>query len=437
MKKKHTFVDLCVIGFALFSMFFGAGNVIFPPYLGMAAGTKWLPGFIGYYFADIILALMTLFAMLRKDGMEGIVSPIGNIPSKVLWTLDVLCIGPLVAVPRTAATTYEMSVQPICQILPDDPHNLRYAIICSVVFFLITWLLTIRESAVVDIIGKILTPALVIGLLILIIKGIISPLGPISPNQMVDDIVASGVKSGYQTMDVMTTVLVGTMILSSSEQKGYTTLSAKNKIVTGAGTVAGVLLLIVYCGLTYLGATVSTMYDLTVSRSALVSSIVYSLMGRAGTILFGVVVALACLTTAVGLMSTSARFFNKLFHEKISYPVMLTFLCVFCAVVANVGIEQLVAFASPILDLVYPPTLVLVFLAFFKNVPHLAHRLGVICSVLISAVNLYFTTTGGEVPFHLPLANLGFDWLIPTVVCVVIGIIIGRSRENKKAAPAA
>lgn len=432
MKKKNAILDICVIGFALFSMFFGAGNVIFPPYLGMAAGTQWLIGFVCYYIADIGLALLTLFAMLRHSGSEGIVEPLGKIPSTILMTVIVLCIGPMLAIPRTAATTYEMSVQPIIQSFTDG----NFAIVCSIVFFLITFLLTVRQSAVVDIIGKFLTPALVIGLLILIIKGIISPLGPLSPNQQVDSVSAMGIQSGYQTMDVLATMLFGVMILNSAEEKGYTTLKEKNKVSIGAGAVAGALLLIVYCGLAYLGGTVSTMYDTSIPRATLVSNIVYALMGKAGTIIFGIVVALACLTTAIGLISTCAEFFTKLFNGKISYPILVTILCVFSAVVSNVGLDKLVAIAAPLLDLVYPPTLVLVALSFFKNIPNLAHRLGAIAALAVSGVGAVCSVAGLEIPAFiksLPLGEMGFAWLVPAVIFAVIGLVIGRALDSKKA----
>ena len=155
---KHTSVkDIFVIGFALFSMFFGAGNVIFPPYLGLESGSQWFFGFLCYFIADIGLALLALFAIMRCGSTEAIVKRIGKIPSVLLMTAIVLCIGPMLAIPRTAASTFEMSVQ---LMIPDFSAPLF-----SVVFFAVIFLLSIRESAVVDIVGKILTPLLLLGLL--------------------------------------------------------------------------------------------------------------------------------------------------------------------------------------------------------------------------------------------------------------------------------
>ena len=154
---KKPLKDSFIIGFALFSMFFGAGNVIFPPYLGLESGPHWLLGFISYYIADIGLALLAMFAILRQGSPEKVTSRIGKVPSVLLMCAIVLCIGPMLAIPRTAATTFETSVTPLVSGVSP--------VLFSVLFFLLILLLCVRERAVVDIVGKILTPALLIGLL--------------------------------------------------------------------------------------------------------------------------------------------------------------------------------------------------------------------------------------------------------------------------------
>ena len=168
---KKPLKDSFIIGFALFSMFFGAGNVIFPPYLGLESGPHWLLGFISYYIADIGLALLAMFAILRQGSPEKVTSRIGKVPSVLLMCAIVLCIGPMLAIPRTAATTFETSVTPLVSGVSP--------VLFSVLFFLLILLLCVRERAVVDIVGKILTPALLIGLLILIVVGVVSPIGPV------------------------------------------------------------------------------------------------------------------------------------------------------------------------------------------------------------------------------------------------------------------
>ena len=170
----------------------------------------------------------------------------------LLSTLVVLCVGPMLAIPRTAATTFEMGVSPIFPGV--NP------LVASIAFFVLIWVLCVKEASVVDIVGKFLTPALFIGLMIVIIKGIIDPLGPIAAEPKVSNIISSGIISGYQTMDVLAALIFGVIIVKTVKEKGYTEIKAKNAVIGGAGLVAGAGLLIVYFGLAHLGAPASTMY---------------------------------------------------------------------------------------------------------------------------------------------------------------------------------
>lgn len=419
--KKHL-RDMLVIGFALFSMFFGAGNVIFPPYLGLSSGPEWLVGFLSYFLADIGLAMLAMFAILRQGSPEGITSPLGRIPSTVLMCMIVLCIGPMLAIPRTAATTYETSLSPLVSGVSP--------VLFSALFFLLILLLCVRETAVVDIVGKILTPALLIGLLVLIVIGVANPIGPVGTQPLVDNVSATGIEAGYQTMDVLAAIVFGYVILKSAREKGHKEPSAQLRVVSGASAVAGVGLLVVYLGLTYLGATTARFFDLTVNRTYLVLSIVRNLMGTWGILLFSIVVALACVTTAVGLVSASADFFSGLSRGRISYPAAVCAICVFSAVVSNFGLNEIIAIASPILSVVYPPTLVLIVLALFG--PRIRQewvvRLSALGALAVSLLDVLRTYTAVEIPLldALPFASLGFGWLLPAAVCGAAGMLISH-----------
>ena len=212
-------------------MFFGAGIVISPRYLGFGAGTQWVNGFLFYFIADIGLALFALFTLLKVGGSENITGRIGSVASNILMSAIILCIGPMVAIPRTAATTFEMSVAPL--ISGVSP------VIFSVAFFIVVLLLSIRQSAVIDVVGKVLTPALLIGLLVLIIKGIISPLGSIvNPHVDSSFVIVNGIKSGYQTMDVLAALAFGIIILKSAQEKGYSDARESSKMIRAAAVIA-------------------------------------------------------------------------------------------------------------------------------------------------------------------------------------------------------
>ena len=403
-KKSNTARDVIVIGFALFSMFFGAGNVVFPPYLGLEAGPQWLTGFATYFVADIGLALLGMFALLRVGSSEAVLHRVGRVPAEILMCAIILCIGPMVAIPRTSASTYEMAIAPnISGVSP---------VVFSVIFFALILALCIKESAVVDIVGKILTPLLLVGLFAIIIKGVVKPLGDIAA------------------------LPFGIIVLQSAASKGYSGKKSTLRIVGGSALLAGVLLLAVYMGLAYLGATVSTQYTgAEIGRAQLTMAIVEGLMGKVGMVIFGVVVGLACVTTAVALTSSAAAYFAELCRGKVPYKAFVIVICVFSAVVSNLGLDRIVAVASPVLDVVYPPTLVLIFIALIiPNAHNRVSRCAVI-GALVTSVLCTLHTYGVSMAFveRLPLYSLGLAWVVPAVVLGLLAALPGlftRSRSR-------
>ena len=432
MNRKKLVTDSIVVGFALFAMFFGAGNVVFPPYIGMHAGEQWANGFLFYFIADIGLALVAMFAILHAGGADNITGRIGHVASKVLMCAVILCIGPMVAIPRTAATTLEMSVTPF--------FSGMSPVVFSIIFFAVILLLSIKQSAVIDIVGKILTPALLIGLLILIVKGFVSPIGDIVDTGVsASEITVNGIKSGYQTMDVLAAMAFGIIILSSADEKGYTDSKSAAKMIGIAAALSGVLLMIVYFGLTYLGATASTVFPTDISRANLVIGIVELLLGKAGLIIFAIVIALACITTAVALVSSAASFFAKLANDKISYSVFVVVICVSSAVISNLGLDMIIAIATPVLDIVYPPMLVLILLSWFGDKLHKSVYVSSVAGSLIASVLATASLYGMNVPVidSLPLASLGLGWLTPAAVFGLVAYLVSKVKfQNAQTANA-
>ena len=421
MNRKKLVTDSIVVGFALFAMFFGAGNVVFPPYLGMHAGEQWANGFLFYFIADIGLALVAMFAILHAGGADNITGRIGHVASKVLMCAVILCIGPMVAIPRTAATTLEMSVTPF--------FSGMSPVVFSIIFFAVILLLSIKQSAVIDIVGKILTPALLIGLLVLIVKGFVSPIGDIVDTGVsASEVTVNGIKSGYQTMDVLAAMAFGIIILSSADEKGYTDSKSAAKMIGIAAALSGVLLMIVYFGLTYLGATASTVFPTDISRANLLIGIVELLLGKAGLIIFAIVIALACITTAVALVSSAASFFAKLANDKISYSVFVVVICVSSAVISNLGLDMIIAIATPVLDIVYPPMLVLILLSWFGDKLHKSVYVSSVAGSLIASVLATASLYGMNVPVidSLPLASLGLGWLTPAAVFGLVAYLVSK-----------
>lgn len=417
-QKKTMIRDMVVTGFALFSMYFGAGNVVFPPFLGMESGSQWVTGFITYFISDIGLALLGMFALLRVGSSEAVLQRIGRVPAEILMSAMILCVGPMLAIPRTSATTYEMAIQPN---LPGIS-----SVVFSILFFGLILGLCIRQSAVVDIVGKILTPLLLLGLLVIIGKGILTPLGEVAAVPQIDGVAVTGIKAGYQTMDALASLPFGIIVLQSVMDKGHRERKDVLRVVSGSSLLAGVLLLAVYMGLAYLGATVSTMYTAEIGRAQLIMTIVESLMGRVGMVIFGVVVGLACVTTAVALTSSAAAYFSEVCRSKVSYKAFVIIICVFSAVVSNLGLDRIVSIASPVLDIVYPPLLVLIFISLLY--PQLNDRAskGATIGALLSSVLCTLNTQFGLIPAieDLPLYSLGLPWIFPALLLGAAALLL-------------
>ena len=421
--------DVVILGFALFAMFFGAGNLIFPPFLGVISGANWLTGFGGFILSDVGLALLAIIAAAKCNGqVDKILSRSGKKLGLILGSAIMICLGPLLAIPRTSATTFEMGISPLF-----DGFS---PILFSIIFFAMTFILTIKPSKVVDIIGQFLTPALLIALGVLIVKGIVSPLGEMSLTAMSENLFAEGIKQGYQTMDALGAVALSAVIISSLANKGYKNENQKVKLTLKAGIVAAIGLILVYGGLTYLGATVSTIYGQDVSQTSLIVEITASLLGNPGKIILAIIVMLACLTTAIGLTSATAQFFEKITNGKLKYELIVTVVCIFSAIVSNFGVSTIIKFSGPILDIIYTAMVVLVIMTLFGNKikNNNAFKGATYTALLVSIITVLNSMGLINIPFinKLPLSSLGFNWILPVLIGAVIGNFIPSFNNNEE-----
>ena len=412
--------DIMVVGFALFAMFFGAGNLIFPPFLGLVSGSSWLTGFAGFVLADVGLALLAILAAARCNGeVSKVLSRSGKNLSVILGCAIMICLGPLLAIPRTAATTFEMGIMPLF-----EGFN---PVIFSIIFFILTLMLTIKPSKVVDIIGSFLTPTLLIALAILIISGILNPLGEISTTPMIENVFVEGINQGYQTMDTLGAVALSTVVIATISNKGYKDDKLKVKLTLQSGIVASIALCLVYGGLAYLGATVSTKYGADIVQTSLIVNITSMLLGQPGKIILAVIVGLACLTTSIGLTSATGQYFTKLTNGKLRYEIVVTVVCIFSAIVSNFGVSTIIQFSAPILSLIYPATVTLIVLTLCgnkinnDNVFKFATYAALIVSMLTVANDFNIS-----IPFllKLPFASFGFNWIVPVTIAGFIGNFI-------------
>ncbi len=443
MEVKKSFQQVIVLGFALFAMFFGAGNLILPPALGVICGKSWFSGFLMYILADAGLSVIALIAFVKARG--GFVASVSRqLTPKTAFVLNfvnALCIGPLIAVPRTAATTFDIGVKPL---LTNPAPWMSW--VFGLVYFGVVTLLCLRPGKVVDIIGKILSPLMLAALLVLIAIGVIHPLGSAVDAAPISEALSYGLQSGYQTMDMLGVFLLGVIALLSVQESGITDTRKQMRMVALGGVVAGLGLFIVYGGLSYLGATVSgsaAMQTLAqTDRPALLITITHHLVGQYGRLLLGLIVTAACLTTAIGLTSACAKSLEEITTGKLRYQPTMIAVIVISYLLSNFGTEMILSIAAPILNVIFPIFIMLVALSFFPERIR-EHTYAAPLSALLALIITVLTELSGlfpSLPLHvdrLPLASFGLGWLIPALAAAGIGGVIGmffprKQKELKK-----
>ncbi len=417
--------DILAVGLTMFAIFFGAGNLIFPPYLGRITGSEWFLGFFFFFIVDVGVSMLAIFATIRSRdlSMTGVPSRLGKKAATIVAIIIATCLAPCLAVPRTAATTFEMGW---AQMFPS-----LSIWVFSFIFFAVVCFLTIRPSKVVDIVGNYLTPILVLCILILLILGIVDPIGPIALTSQVETI-KEGIINGYQTMDPLGIGLVIVAIMGAITEKGYTTQEMQASLLTKAAIIAGVLLFIIYGGLSYLGATVSSGGFEDYNQAALVVALTQELMGTWGVVMLSVIVLFACLTTAIGLTSGFAGTLEKLTGGKCKYKVTVIVMSIFSFVVSNAGISTIISVAAPILSVVFPCFITMTVLMFFgkyiknDNVIRFATAFAFVISLseVLTSLGIPLTYTR-----MLPLAQYQCAWIVPAIVGGIIGYFIPSKTE--------
>lgn len=412
-------------------MFFGAGNLLLPPFIGIQVGNHLWITILAFGLTGILLPFLGILSVVNAgDKFEDLGAKIHPLLSPVLGTIIMICIGPLIAIPRTAATTYEVGV------LPSFPGS--NPIWTSIIFFIVTWLLIIRPTRVVDIIGNILTPILLVLLMSLILIGILSPVDSISESSLrTGEAFRLGFIEGYQTLDALVSVIFAGIIIAAAKVKGYQNTKSKMQVVISAGALSSIFLLMIYGGLIYLGAT-SAVPDPAIKRSELLIHIAQSILGPYGTIAIALSIALACLTTAVALVAAFGNFFSSLSKGKLGYKPIVTACCIASCLLSITGVDNIIAFAYPILSFVYPIAITLIlYTVFFGRI--VKNRTPYIYALLASTVIglLYLFKHFGllsesnlDILNHIPLFEYELGWVIPSAICFFASWAINGSAEK-------
>ena len=413
MKNK----DVFIFGLAIFAMFFGAGNLIFPPEIGMVSGEEWLKAATGFFMTGIALPVCGLLAFSQAGDTDKFAAKVSDKFNTVYFMLLIIAIGPMLGIPRTGATVYEMGVVPnFGQINP---------LAVSTIYFFIVLLLVIRPNKLIDTIGKYLTPIILAILAAIIVKGVVFGIGTPGEKLIDESAFSYGFLGGYQTMDAITSVLLGTIVIKGLKESGYMDRNIQRSMIMRSGLVAGVGMALVYGGLLYLGSMVNGS-GAALSRSALTMHLAVATLGSFGKVALGLCVTIACLTTSIALVAITSDFFSREF--KLSYRLTAIVICIFSAVLAATGVGFIVKIAVPILTLLYPVTIVLITLNIFRVGESIIFKSVVGVTLLFSLfeiLNKYSNLPGLEKLFKsIPLSSYGFAWLLPAIVTGLLTKII-------------
>ncbi len=424
--------ETIAIGFMMFALFLGAGNLIFPPALGQEAGTSVLPATIGFLVTGVGLPILAIIAIAKSGGDLQKVSERVSPLFAIIFSLAVyLAIGPLFGIPRTGSVAYEIGALPY---LPDGASALSLFIF-TLIFFSVSYWLSLNPSKLVGRIGKVLTPILVILLGVLAVTGIVSPLGsPEAPTGGYEQFAFfKGFQEGYFTMDAIAALVFGIVVITRMKERGITSTEEMTKKSIQVGLIAGIGLILVYLSLAFLGSTSVSTIGYQENGGAILTGIADELLGIAGLLMLSFVITIACITTSVGLISAFGEYVKRVM-PRIPYPLTTGIIALFSLLMANMGLTQLIQFSLPMLVMIYPVAIVLIVLTIFKD--FLKENSGVFKGAVIGAAiisipdGLSHTETLGPVLsdflLALPLGEMGVSWVIPAIIGGVIGYIITR-----------
>lgn len=429
MDKKLSVGQMMAVSMMLFAMFFGAGNMIFPPMIGYLAGGNYVLGIIGFMVTDAGLSILGIaaivFAGTHLNDLGNLVGPKFSI---FLGLTIYFLIGPLFALPRTGTVSYEIAAIPFL----GDHAGFASSVVFTLLFFVVTYILSINPSKVVDIVGKVLTPVLLLSIAVIFILSVVKPMGEVAgpTGDYATMPFFKGLVEGYLALDGLAALAFAIVVITAIKDMGVNSSQGIVKYTIFCGLFAGIGLGVVYLALGFVGAQVSGEEGFA-NGGAILASIVNRQMGTFGNAVLGLAVLLACLTTAIGLSTSFSGYIHDL-KPNWSYRSILTVVVVFSFAVSNIGLSQMIKITLPALVMVYPPIVTLTLLSFAKKfigknresyvlAMLFALIIGIFDGLKTAAVDL--GSVGEFLSSYIPFYDLGIGWVVPAIVGAAIGLL--------------
>lgn len=452
-----SFKHYLIIGSMLFGMFFGAGNLIFPIHLGQLAGAHWLTAGVGFLLTGTLLPLLGIIAIsvTRSSGIYELARPIGKRYATIFMVLTCATLGPLFATPRTATTPFQIGIASHVS----ASQAPLFLLIYSLIFFAITYWASRKPTKIIDTIGKLLNPAFLILLAIIFGIAFTHPLGSAHATATTaayqSDAFLNGFLQGYNTMDALAALLFGIAVVTTIRSLGQHDANDIAKTAAKSSLLSITLEAAIYLGLIWLGATSLTHFKISTDGGIAFSQIANAFMGVPGAIILAIMATLTCLTTSVGLASSFSEALHAKF-PKISYLAWNRLACGASFLIANIGLDAIIAWSTPMLMFLYPLAITLIILSIasplFQKDP-IVYRWTTALTLIpaafdaLGAAPAVITRQGWAqwlLAFdakYLPMAKLGMDWVVPALIGLMIGLswyairrfILGRQLKGDQA----
>ncbi|MAU71040.1 MAG: branched-chain amino acid transport system II carrier protein [Pseudozobellia sp.] len=416
--KLHTAKETLVTAFALFSLFFGAGNLILPPLLGFTSGHLWWLVSLGFCLSAVLVPILGIMAHAK---LQGTIFDFGKKVStgfSLVYSFLIYAISISLPSPRTASVTHEMAIEPFF----DVPSWLT-----GTVYFSLVFLFVVNRSKLLNVLGKILTPTIIIILLLIIGISLFSTDQPVGPITLSSPF-ANGILEGYQTFDAIGAVVVGgVIIISVNLKKKEASYQEKKTLIRRAGILAGSALLLLYAGLIYTGALVQADFDTEITRTALLNGISHLTLGRNGQVFLSILVSLACFTTAVGIVTGTSDYIQSRFkNSKKAYLITAIAGCLLGVLIGQFNVAYIIAVALPALMFIYPITIVLILLnAIPERWASPKVFRAVVTTTIIFSIPDFIGSLGWGASISalqeiIPLSRYSMGWILPAMIVFVL-----------------
>ena len=426
-----------VVSFMLFSLFFGAGNLIFPPFLGHQAGQNTWIAILGFLITAVVLPVLGVVIVAKFDGLDKLAGKVNKTFAVIFTVTILLAIGPGLGIPRAASVPFEMAIAPY---LKEGLNPRLFMLLYSFVFFMLALWLSLTPTKLPKRIGYILTPTLLI-LLITFFTTFMFKGEFVNSNAIgdyLDKAFIIGFVDGYQTMDTIAALNFGLVISNTLLSMGIEDNNSRVKQTLKCGIFAGSILAGIYLMLAFMGMAGSGDMGAVANGAIILRKIVYSIFGDFGAYLLGAIFTLACLTTCVGLITSISNYFSVTFGNKkkyFSYKSTAIFITVISFLICNLGLNTILSISVPVLNAVYPISIVLILLGLFnkfysKN--KYVFPITIYTTGVLSVAYAIYQVIGIETVLDsISLFKLGFIWVPFTVVAFVVALLIGYFNKKK------